>query len=762
MKRIIMAGILIGLVLALAACSGSQGPKGERGSAGPAGSAGAVGPAGPPGAGGAAGAVGTIGPTGLKGDVGPAGAAGAPGKDAPLPPGVARGVNLVVTVSKPANGTHFVAGQAPVVTVTLNDSLGRAFTKDELSTLGLYMYGPQETAKTKSAVKMLNATADRSKTPHHYIDLLTNADAKVAGNVITYNLKAVSDEEAGTYTVAVRGASKADALQQTFQLVDLQIGTATVEKQLVDKNNCAACHLGADSGKIYLHHIDPRTVGQPGSWSIDSDPVRTCKACHNNEGYAAYSGNIADPTGPTTVRTPDPIVRRVHGVHMGEELKNPFNTDPTTGNFRFYTPVVFPANVKNCTVCHVDNRWKTAPSVQACGACHDNTWFGDAAKMPKTYVAHKGGPQADDKACAVCHPADTGGVKAVAEAHKVESSAFTHKVELAMSAPANGKFYVAGEKPTVAITVKDAKTGATIDPKTITEPADATKVQANEFRRGYLFVSGPREQTKPVLTTAATKSGTTAGTYASNDFRVLKDATKMDPRFTRTATSMVYQLDDVKGLKPGTYSAWAETMPGTAGALGGWGLVNFQVGTEVVEKKIATNCTQCHGDTRMHASFFAVQFNPDICKSCHDYKRQIDGKQGWTQSNNGFGAGPLARRVHGVHFGAYLDKPKEVHATVDYSEVILPQDVRNCSKCHDPKESANWKEAPSRVACLACHDKDSAITHASLNTIDPTAAEPYSGDEVETCAVCHGKGREFSPDKVHNISSPYKPPYPRE
>ena len=47
-------------------------------------------------------------------------------------------------------------------------------------------------------------------------------------------------------------------------------------------------------------------------------------------------------------------------------------------------------------------------------------------------------------------------------------------------------------------------------------------------------------------------------------------------------------------------------------------------------------------------------------------------------------------------------------------------------------------------------------------TRDATPADPWSGDEMETCTVCHGPGKDFSPDKVHNISKPYKPPYVRE
>ena len=133
-------------------------------------------------------------------------------------------------------------------------------------------------------------------------------------------------------------------------------------------------------------------------------------------------------------------------------------------------------------------------------------------------------------------------------------------------------------------------------------------------------------------------------------------------------------------LKPGTYTAFVETLP--AAPFGGRQVLNFQVGTEELEPMVATNCTDCHGDTGQHAGYFAVDFKPDICKSCHDYVRQIDGASGWTDRNNGYGAAPLSRRIHGVHYGHYLDKPGEVHAEHDYSEVIFPQDVRNCVKCH--------------------------------------------------------------------------------
>ena len=108
-----------------------------------------------------------------------------------------------------------------------------------------------------------------------------------------------------------------------------------------------------------------------------------------------------------------------------------------------------------------------------------------------------------------------------------------------------------------------------------------------------------------------------------------------------------------------------------------------------------------------------------------------------------------------MHFGKYLEDPPEALA-----EIIFPQDVRNCTACHT--ESDSWNENPSRIACLTCHDLPGTAVHASLQTLDPTPAYPYNGDEQEACVTCHGGNSEFAPQFVHNVWDPYAPPYPRE
>ncbi len=856
--------------------TGPAGVKGDTGATGAAGPQGLIGPQGAKGDAGPAGSQGPAGAPGAKGDTGPAGAQG------PYAPGFDTGMNVTMSLSKPANGTHLVAGEKATVTVTLKDKFGAPIDVSDFATLSLYMYGPQATNKTVTAVKMLNATADRTKTPHHYINLLATTDTniKVSGNVLTYALQAVSNEEAGTYTASLRAVKKGDPpVNQIFVLVDFQLGTATVEKQAVETEKCAACHKGAQSGQIYLAHTDVSARSPYGSPSIDAFPVRTCKSCHNNEGYAAYT--LAG------TRIPDAIVKRVHGVHMGEHLANPINTDPTTGIFRDYAGVIFPANVKTCTACHVDDKWKTQPSKLACSTCHDDTWYGEVKDMPKDYVAHKGDPQPDETKCSTCHTAsDTAGqtTKPISISHKVIQPVDT--VVLTMTPPSNGKFYVAGEKPLVTIVIKDSKGN----------PIDHTKVDTVNFSAANFYVYGPREEPVPVLTRAArigisesrasatnTITSTSGWVFAAGDtFKIavnpgavqvlaapagtqtpaqvaawlgasLTDATvtanatagtvniasklvgegskieiynsavttimgwkpvglnitehgvvvgktvgttmepyvvigtlstvannlraTTDPAIKRTAASITYQLDDVAGLKAGTYMVHMYTLP-IAGkftdvAKTANGLITFQVGTATPSKKVATNCTECHGNTIWHLDagpIHAAPFDTDWCTACHDYSRPGTGegysRTGGTSTNGwaGYGAKPISARVHGVHFGAYLNRPFDVYAGNPnlFAESIFPQDVRNCQKCHSADTSGTWKTEPSRLACMACHDSNPAQDHARLQTFIRVPTDLQSPLNGESCAVCHGPGREFAVDKVHKISNPYVPPYPRE
>jgi predicted CXXCH cytochrome family protein len=98
--------------------------------------------------------------------------------------------------------------------------------------------------------------------------------------------------------------------------------------------------------------------------------------------------------------------------------------------------------------------------------------------------------------------------------------------------------------------------------------------------------------------------------------------------------------------------------------------------------------------------------------------------------------------VHAVHMGSSLNFPV---LTVDHEDTTIgrewqityPMDVRNCESCHTAATSGSWKTNPNRLACMGCHDSNQATAHMNAQVVDPTPTAPWSGDERESCAVCH-------------------------
>jgi OmcA/MtrC family decaheme c-type cytochrome len=122
------------------------------------------------------------------------------------------------------------------------------------------------------------------------------------------------------------------------------------------------------------------------------------------------------------------------------------------------------------------------------------------------------------------------------------------------------------------------------------------------------------------------------------------------------------------------------------------------------------------------------------------------------------------RLIHRIHTGRNLGEPFVVYGgpanapvPTNFAEVRFPGDRRNCTKCH--VEGANEIPLPDGVlptqmpqtdgtmkplppitsACVACHTKEAAKAHMDAQT--PAGRE--------SCTVCHGRGRDFSVEKVH-------------
>lgn len=154
----------------------------------------------------------------------------------------------------------------------------------------------------------------------------------------------------------------------------------------------------------------------------------------------------------------------------------------------------------------------------------------------------------------------------------------------------------------------------------------------------------------------------------------------------------------------------------------------------------------------------------------------------------------LPALIHSIHFArlrsGYGERDNLVlpgklalvgfnNSVSDLSDGLLPVDIRNCTRCHadsgatcDPQTPCGvgqrcengtcvngaWTGFPSGAVCLACHDSGAARAHAALQTW----TDPQTGAAVESCDVCHGPGSQSSVSRVHEIVSPYAPPYDRK
>ncbi|TSA10553.1 MAG: OmcA/MtrC family decaheme c-type cytochrome [Betaproteobacteria bacterium] len=157
----------------------------------------------------------------------------------------------------------------------------------------------------------------------------------------------------------------------------------------------------------------------------------------------------------------------------------------------------------------------------------------------------------------------------------------------------------------------------------------------------------------------------------------------------------------------------------------------------------AAKCNECHGEVRMPGT---NRVDTRLCVTCHNPGTSAPGAP----------STPLDFKVliHKIHNGSGL--PSVVAGTpytvggIDYSKAVFPQDVRNCSRCHDGTAGAanataqgdNWKTQPSAAACGSCHDN----VYFGIKA-DPARAyqtKPHSGgvqSDDGNCALCHATGR---------------------
>ena len=288
---------------------------------------------------------------------------------------------VTISMTPPANGTHYVAGETPLVTVTLasNDvppvtvtytaDAEEGTTDGALAVANLYVYGPRADAVPVLAT---NSTTDPAWDPataptQGHSMLLTggvSTDAQVQTDAAGYKYLLMDNIDAlapGTYMVRFEGEDygvpdagpPVDYRTASSNVITFQVGQAEEEPKL-SGDACTNCH-----GATIMHLEGAHPHHQP----FDTDG---CLGCHDkSENYGNYIGN------------------RVHAVHSASATGD---LHLSGGLPRNWSEVTFPQDVNNCTICHTNTEtdtpvWRT-PDEVACGGCHGTQPNPDPADYP--------------------------------------------------------------------------------------------------------------------------------------------------------------------------------------------------------------------------------------------------------------------------------------------------------------------------------------------------------------------------------------------
>jgi len=141
-------------------------------------------------------------------------------------------------------------------------------------------------------------------------------------------------------------------------------------------------------------------------------------------------------------------------------------------------------------------------------------------------------------------------------------------------------------------------------------------------------------------------------------------------------------------------------------------------------------CNACHDELAFHGE---ARFDVEYCVNCHNpYSIDPD-----TAAEPWGGTVDMKQMIHKIHYGANLANGYFIVGyggnTIDYSNIEFPQDVRNCTTCHqesDPTvpQASNWRTVQNTTVCSSCHDDIDFAAGGHVGGINDDAA----------CAECHG------------------------
>jgi OmcA/MtrC family decaheme c-type cytochrome len=522
--------------------------------------------------------------------------------------------------------------------------------------------------------------------------------------------------------------------------------------------------------------------------------TRLCVTCHNPGSWVAGSPNVSVDFKV--------MVHRIHYNDAGAALPSVAAGYPyKIGNTDFST-VTFPQDVRNCARCHdaapasslvtataQGDNWKLQPSIAACGACHDNVYFGSAPDPAKPYQtkAHSGGAQPDDSTCAMCHTAAkfAGQPQNIAVAHdfparlKAAAAKFKYNIlSVASAAP--------GSMPVVTFSVTDPTNGnkpydIKADPAFTAGGNSTLTVKLGWPTTDFANTGSGQRFGQPVSINALTAAtpGADAGTYVVTSPVAIPAA--------QTGTMRV-MMDGHPAGDVTTTGSFTDRLPVKSA------FRDFALTGSVVARRVVVDlakCDVCHDLLSLHGANRNEEIG--VCSVCHNpnatdaaQRPAAGGIDGKAEEAIDFKA-----MIHGIHAGQASKGGFRTNGLVvygfggsvnDFSGVVFPGKLNDCSTCHisgtyqlggawaaptangilgttvssgasatDPAD--NLRNSPTAAVCSSCHDNDVARSHMSVpfNGGSFSATQAAIAAAPENCAFCHGVGSALDVKTVHGV-----------
>ena len=483
-------------------------------------------------------------------------------------------------------------------------------------------------------------------------------------------------------------------------------------RQLVADATCNSCH------DQLAFHGGGRTA------------TAYCTNCHNPVTADANSGNELD------------LAVMVHRIHQSATLPSvsggkPYKIWGNRNNVDDYSDVSYPQKTRQCTRCHagqedVDyaaanglpapravitpdgHKWATYEGREACESCHDNK------------LNHGGFGSAP---CIQCHNDGRGPDRDIPGRHRDRAEEQGRALRFAFQSITRT---APGETPQVLFSL--SRDGVPLDVTTF----DGTLTLGFAVDAASDYVNGGASAASATTFKIDANNAVDQG---DNVFLVDLGTAAVPDRGIDTLGLFLRGKENVDGGGSAGITQVDAYAPVTA--------------SSATARRVVVDidrCNDCHHRLSFHGS--ASNDNPQVCVMCHG-----PNLGGGTAGKEG---AAFSLMIHGLHASGIRENAYRDKYTTD--RVQFPGDLAECTICHQqgtyalplaanlaPLYSKAAYTTPTAAACASCHDDAKAQGHMeSAGGAAFYVTQQEASDAIETCDVCHGKGRDADVDAVHN------------